>query len=152
MAPVLYTSERTSSGFWYFATGGVPQAFTRLLNDFDVSPWAEKVWLDFIRLVSGQLMSPIQHQTKHRALLLKKNKKTPLLWKVLANKYQGQLEFAGHYDKKGKTSIQLGLEAGEKKESKVLLYPAGSTNFIRYEGMCHYTPRLTDFFFEGPTV
>ena len=77
----------------------------------------------------------IQHQSKHRAFLLRKDKKTPLLWQVLANKYQGQVEFATIPDRKGKISVTMGLEVGEKKVSKVLIYPAGSTNFIVYEGM-----------------
>lgn len=30
----------------------------------------------------------------------------------------------------------MGLEKGEPKSSKVLLYPAGSTDYVRYEGAC----------------
>lgn len=64
-----------------------------------------------------------------------KDKTVPLLWKVLANKYRGQLEFGTHRDRKGKSSVVLGLEAGEKKESKVLIYSPGSTTPFRYEGL-----------------
>ena len=77
----------------------------------------------------------IQHKSKHRVLLLRKDKKTPLLWQVLSNKYEGRLEFAARNDRKGKSSVALGLEAGDKKESKVILYPAGSSSFVRYEGL-----------------
>jgi len=66
---------------------------------------------------------------------LRKEKKTPLLWQALANKYYEQIEFGVHLDRKGKTAVSLGLEAGEKKVSKVLLYPAGSTNFVRFHGV-----------------
>jgi len=119
LPPKVYNSgERTASGFWDFATKGVPQSFTKLSHDHDISPWVEK------------------HQTKHRALLLSlKDKKTPLLWQVLANKYAGQVEFGVHRDRSGKTSVLMGLEVGEKKESTVLIYPAGSTNYVRYQGV-----------------
>jgi protein disulfide-isomerase A6 len=115
--PLLYNSERTASGLWYFATRGIPQTYTKIRDDQDISPWVEK------------------HKSKHRVLLLRKDKKTPLLWQILSNKYQGRLEFGVRRDPKGKSSVALGLEAGEKRESKVILYPAGSSNFVRYEGI-----------------
>lgn len=59
----------------------------------------------------------------------------PMLWKVLGNKYSGtELAFASHRDKKGKSSVAMGLEVGGPKEPKVLLYPAGSDTPIRYSG------------------
>ena len=67
-------------------------------------------------------------------MLLTKDKKVPLLWQVLANKYAGQLEMGTHSDKEGKTSEGLGFEAGGKKESKVLIYPVGSETPVQYEG------------------
>lgn len=63
-----------------------------------------------------------------------KDKKVPLLWKVLGNKYQNRIELGSHRDRKGKSSIALGLEAGGPKEAKVLIYPAGSDTPVRYEG------------------
>jgi protein disulfide-isomerase A6 len=98
----------------------------------------EKVCLAFIGLVLDITHGKIQHQDKPRAFLLRKDKKTPLLWQVLANKYQGQVEFASFPDRKGKMSVHMGLEVGEKKVSKVLIYPAGSTNFVVYQGMRFY--------------
>jgi protein disulfide-isomerase A6 len=118
LPPVLYTEEqRTASGFYYFATRGIPNVITRIVYEYDLTPWIEK------------------YQSKPRALLLRKSKKTPMLWSVLANKYHGQVEFGARVDRKGDTSVLLGLEVGEKKVSKVLLFPAGSTNFIVYEGI-----------------
>lgn len=78
----------------------------------------------------------MQKQTKDKnaVLLLTKDKKVPLLWKVLANKYAGQLDLASHRDRKGKSSVKLGMEAGGKKEAKVLVYVAGSTTPFRYQG------------------
>ena len=69
-----------------------------------------------------------------------------MLWQVIANKYQGQVEFGTIPDRKGKVSVKMGLEAGEKKVSKVLIYPAGSTNFILYEGMRLIFSILVDSF------
>ncbi|KAF8806810.1 protein disulfide isomerase [Phlegmacium glaucopus] len=118
LPPTMYEApDRTASGLYYFATRGIPQSFTKLYYDHDISPWVEK------------------YQNKHRALLLRKDKNPPLLWQILANKYRGQLEFGTHRDRNGVTSVNMGLEAGEKKESKVLLYPAGSTSFVRYQGI-----------------
>jgi hypothetical protein len=83
---------------------------------------------------------------------LTKDKKVPLLWQVLANKYKGQLEFGTHRDRKGKSSVALGFEAGEKKESKVLVYSPGSTKPFRYEGLPSSTFRKSidvNIFFPG---
>lgn len=43
----------------------------------------------------------------------------------------------------------MGLEAGEKGSSKVLIYPPGETDFVRYEGtsplLLHTFQRLTSY-------
>jgi len=117
LPPVLYTEDRTASGLYYFAIRGIPKVMTKIVYEYEFTPWIEN------------------HQSKPRALLLRKGKKTPMLWSVLANKYQGQIEFGARLDRRGETSVQLGLEVGEKKVSKVLLFPAGSTSFIVYEGL-----------------
>jgi len=116
LPPLLYTDDRTATGLYYFAIRGIPKVMTRLVYEYDLTPWIEK------------------HQSQPRALLLRK-KKTPMLWTVLANKYHGQIEFGTRLDRKGETAVQLGLEAGENGVSKVLLFPAGSTSFIVYEGL-----------------
>lgn len=70
-----------------------------------------------------------------------------MLWSVLANKYAGQIEFGARIDRKGDVAVQLGLEAGDKTVSKVLLFPAGSsTKFIVYEGMRPYSFHHVDSF------
>ncbi|GLB41520.1 putative thioredoxin [Lyophyllum shimeji] len=113
------SGERTASGFWYWATRRIPKSVTTLYQVEEIAPWVEKT----------------SKSQKHRALLLTKEKKVPLLWKVLGNKYKDQLELAAHRDRKGKSSVAMGLEAGEPKQAKVLIYPAGSTKFVRYEGI-----------------
>lgn len=118
LAPMVYDSgERTATGFYYWATRRIPKHFAKLYHEYEVKPWIEK------------------NTSKHRALLLTKDKKVPLLWQVLANKYAGQLEMGTHRDKEGKTSVSLGFEAGGKKGSKVLIYPVGSNTPVRYEGI-----------------
>ncbi|KAG5219345.1 Thioredoxin domain-containing protein [Salix suchowensis] len=65
--------------------------------------------------------------------------------KVLGNKYQGQLELASHRDRRGKSSVKLGYEAGEKNQAKVLVYAAGSTKPVRFEGILKHDS-LSKFF------
>ncbi|KAJ6581135.1 thioredoxin-like protein [Mycena capillaripes] len=125
--PILYEGERTASAFYYFATRRIPSSFTKLYKTDDIIPWIEKT------------------VDQKRTLLLTKDKKVPLLWQVLANKYRGQLEFGTHRDRKGKSSVALGFEAGEKKESKVLVYSPGSTTPFRYEGINKFDS-LSKFF------
>ncbi|KAJ7281987.1 thioredoxin-like protein [Mycena rebaudengoi] len=125
--PMLYESERTASAMYYFATRRIPSSYTKLYKVEEIVPWIEK------------------NVDKTRTLLMTKDKTVPLLWKVLANKYRGQLEFGTHRDRKGKSSVVLGLEAGEKKESKVLIYSPGSTTPFRYEGINKFDS-LSKFF------
>ena len=79
-------------------------------------------------------MTGTQKSDQTRVLLLSKEKDIPLMWKVLANKYRDDFAFANHRDRKGKTSVALGYEAGTKQESKVLVYSAGSTKPFLFEG------------------
>ncbi|KII86004.1 hypothetical protein PLICRDRAFT_144787 [Plicaturopsis crispa FD-325 SS-3] len=118
MAPIEYNSgERTASALFYFATRRIPHNNKKLYHVEDIPEWVA------------------QNTDKPRVLLLTKEKKVPLLWQVLGNKYKDQLLLASHRDRKGKSSVKLGYEAGEKKQAKVLLYPVGSTTPVRYEGL-----------------
>ncbi|KAG6855649.1 hypothetical protein H0H87_012667 [Tephrocybe sp. NHM501043] len=110
------SGERTANALFNWASRRVPNTVAKFSKLEEIAPWVEKTSI------------------KNRALLLTKDKKIPLLWKVLGNKYKDQLELSIHRDQKGKTSEALGLEAGGEKEAKVLLYPAGSTKFVRYDG------------------
>ncbi|KAF8240236.1 thioredoxin-like protein [Tricholoma matsutake] len=112
--PMTYESgERTASAFFNWASRRVPNTITKLSAVGDVSPWSEKTKL------------------KHRALLVTKDKKIPLLWKVLGNKYRGKVELGIHKDNDGKVYEELGVE----NTAKVLIYPAGSSKPVRYEGV-----------------
>lgn len=70
---------------------------------------------------------------------------TPLFWHILSNKYAGHgITLARHRDRRGKTSVALGLaearKKGEKKKeplgerNKVLIIPPGGGEPIRYRG------------------
>ncbi|KAK7440405.1 hypothetical protein VKT23_017043 [Stygiomarasmius scandens] len=120
LPPMTYDQpERSASAFFYWASRRIPNAVTKIYRVEEIQPWVEK---------TASLDRP-------RALLLTKDKKVPLLWKVLGNKYSGEIELASHRDRKGKSSVQLGYEAGEKNVPKVLIYPIGSTKPVRYEGI-----------------
>ena len=67
--------------------------------------------------------------------MLNQGKHIPLLWQTLGNKYKHQFVFGLHRDRQGRTSEKMGMEKGEWGSSKVLVYPAGSMDFVRYEGM-----------------
>ncbi|KAF8891421.1 hypothetical protein CPB85DRAFT_1332307 [Mucidula mucida] len=123
LPPMTYDSgERTASAFFYYASRRVPNPPKKLYNAEEISNWITAT-------------ANTAKTTVPRALLLTKDKKVPLLWKVLANKYAGQIVFASHRDRKGKSSVALGMEAGEKKESKVLVYAPGQEQGVRYKGL-----------------
>jgi len=125
MPPVLFEGgQRTASSFFYFVTKRIPNKGKPL-----------HIYEDILNWVAMKVDRP-------RLLLLTKEKKVPLLWQVLDNRYQGHFEFGNHLDKKGKTSEKMGFEAGAKKDAKVLLYPAGSKKPIRYEGINKYEPLI----------
>ena len=67
-------------------------------------------------------------------LLLTRAKTVPLVWQVVANKYRDDFKFASHRDRKGRSSVAMGFEAGGDKDSKILYYPPGSTMPIRFQG------------------
>jgi protein disulfide-isomerase A6 len=69
-----------------------------------------------------------------RALLLNQGKHIPMLWQVMSVRYHEHIKFALHRDRQGRSSEKLGFEKGPSGSAKVLIYPAGSTNYVRYEG------------------
>lgn len=120
LPPIVYDRpERSGSAFFYFASRRIPKAITKLYQKEEIDPWVTK---------SANSEIP-------RALLLRKERKDPMLWSVLGNKYKDQMELAIHHDRKGKTSVFMGMEAGDPKVSKILIYPVGSTQPVLYEGI-----------------
>ncbi|KAF9068393.1 thioredoxin-like protein [Rhodocollybia butyracea] len=118
--PMTYESgERTAGAFFKWASNRVPNHVKKLGRLDNIHTWVED---------SAKRGLP-------RALLLTKDTKNPLLWKVLGNKYTGQIELASHIDVKGASSEALGYEAGSEKSSKVLVYAPGSTSPVRYQGV-----------------
>ncbi|KAK1222113.1 hypothetical protein PQX77_015037 [Marasmius sp. AFHP31] len=130
-APMTYQGERTAGAFVKYVSLRVPQANNKKLSSLDdIETWVDKT----------------SKSPKPRALLLTKEKKVPLLWKVLSNKYQSQIELAIHKDEDGKSAAKLlGVEGSDG--SKVLVYQPGETSPTRYEGKTKFEP-LTAFFNE----
>ncbi|KZV70814.1 disulfide isomerase [Peniophora sp. CONT] len=119
--------DRIASEFFSWAERSVPSRSKKLYETKSIEPW-------------------ISENTSHdRLLLLTKAEKVPLLWSVLANKFRDNFKFAYHRDRKGKSSVALGFEAGGEKESKLLVYPKGSTTPVRYDGLLKLDP-LSKFF------
>ncbi|KAI0788886.1 hypothetical protein C8Q75DRAFT_719079 [Abortiporus biennis] len=119
--------ERTASAFYYWASRAIPHGVKKLYKIEDIPGWVNQ---------------NIDHT---RALLVNNGKHIPLLWQVLGNKYKDHFKFAIHRDRKGKSSVKMGMEAGEKGTSKVLIYPPGSTDFVRFQGITKLDS-LTKFF------
>jgi len=120
-APILFEhSDRTASAFFYFATRRVPHKNKKLNAIEEIEPWTS------------------ERIDQTRVLLLSKAKDMPLMWKVLANKYRDVFVFANHRDSDGKSFAALGYKAGIRKESKLLVYPAGSTKPFLFEGVLKY--------------
>ncbi|OCH87530.1 hypothetical protein OBBRIDRAFT_796133 [Obba rivulosa] len=110
-------AERTASALYYFANRNIPHGVKKLYHLPQIPTWIEE---------------NVDHP---RALLLNQGKGIPLLWQTLGNKYKDHITFAIHRDRQGKSSEKMGLEKGEPQSSKVLFYPAGSMDYIRYEGI-----------------
>ncbi|KAH8810443.1 disulfide isomerase, partial [Flagelloscypha sp. PMI_526] len=125
VAPITYEGERTSSGFFDFTSRRIPNKNKKLYKVEEIKPWIEKT------------------TSKPRALLLNKGKKMPLLWSVLAHKFEGKVDFATFFDMKGKGHKSLGYEWKEK--SKLLLFAEDSSEIFEYDGLLKLEP-LSEFF------
>ncbi|KAI0091553.1 hypothetical protein BDY19DRAFT_931045 [Irpex rosettiformis] len=126
--PLLFDGpDRTASAFYYWAIRNIPHGIKKIYRIENIPEWIEA------------------NTDKPRALLLNQGKDIPLLWSVLSNKYKDHIKFTIHRDRHGKSSVAWGLEKGEKGSSKVLLYPTGETDYVRYEGILKYDS-LSKFF------
>jgi protein disulfide-isomerase A6 len=81
------------------------------------------------------------------ALLLTKDSKVPLLWKVLGNRYPGtSLRFGAHSDKDGKAFEELFVSRDDHGVgSKVLLWVEGNDGPRRYTGVTKFEPLISFF-------
>lgn len=115
--PVSYDSgQRTAESFFYWASRNIPHGVKRLDKVADVTAWAN------------------EHVAKPCAVLLNSGKEIPLMWKTLGNKYKDHITFSILQDKSGKSAVKLGVEEKPDRTSKVLVYPAGSSDFVRFDG------------------
>ncbi|KIK83438.1 hypothetical protein PAXRUDRAFT_153151 [Paxillus rubicundulus Ve08.2h10] len=109
--------ERTSSNFIKWASRSVPNKIKVLPKVGDIPQWLDK------------------NNDLPRVILLNRDKKFPLLWQVLGNNYHKKLAFGHYSDPEGKYAASLGFPvSADGKFSKVIVYPAGSSVPILYEG------------------
>jgi len=85
-------------------------------------------------LVYSYPTKSFQNPGKPKAVLMNKSNKSPLLWRVLSNKYSHEIVFANCRDRKGKVSVEMGFEKGEQSRPKILVYGPDDTRPILYEG------------------
>ncbi|KAH9832654.1 thioredoxin-like protein [Rhodofomes roseus] len=114
--------ERTATNFFHWASRSIPHAVKRLDSVSEISGWTN------------------ENAAQPRALLLSSTKDIPLIWKALGNKYKHAISFGILQDKSGKQAVKLGVEDTPTKDSKVLIHPPGSQQFVRYEGPLKYKP------------
>ena len=65
---------------------------------------------------------------------MNRSNKTPLLWKVLSNKYRKDIIFGNCPDGEGRVSAEMGFEAGTQSNSKVIMYGREDKSPVLYEG------------------
>ncbi|KAF8716619.1 hypothetical protein AX14_006556 [Amanita brunnescens Koide BX004] len=119
VAPMVYESgDRSASAIFKWVSLRVPNHIDKISNISDIETWAKK------------------DDGMHRALLLTKEKTVPLLWKVLGSKYHGLLRLAVIKNEKGDIPSNLGVA----ENAKVVLYLAGSSKPIVYEGSFLFRP------------
>jgi len=114
--PTPYNGERKAGAFISFASRSVPHGIKRLKVLDDIKTWAAKT------------------TDKPRVLLLNKKEKAPLIWQVLSNKFKHRMPFGNHHDLNGATSEALGFEKGADNQNKILVFPVGSDEPIKYDG------------------
>lgn len=71
---------------------------------------------------------------KLRAVLFTKEKKVPLLWKVLAQKYSKRWEMAIHKDEEGTTAQALLKKDSADPKTKVVVFTAYENVPLHYQG------------------
>lgn len=117
--------------------GQIPHGIRRLKAQSDITKWVEvRPWFTFD--IRPFILTKISQQSsdKPRAILLNTSTKIPLLWKVIANKYNHRMKFGNFHDERGSYFEGLGLEDNSKSDNRVLFYAPGSTDPVLFEGEC----------------
>ncbi|KDQ61467.1 hypothetical protein JAAARDRAFT_54832 [Jaapia argillacea MUCL 33604] len=120
------SNDRTASNFFYWASKKVPNNVKKITDVEDVDVWVSK------------------NSKKPKALLLTPDKSTPLLWKVLSNKYRDSIAFGAMKDKNGKAAGALGFGKGGKEGKSVVVVYEGGKGGV-YQGKLKKEP-LSKFF------
>jgi len=115
--PIEYRGERTSKALFSWAMGQIPHGIRRIKTKSEITKWV------------GQAID------KPHAILLNTSTKIPLLWKVIANKYNHRMKFGSFHDEGGSYFGSLGLEDNSRSDNKILFFAPGSTEAVLYEGV-----------------
>ncbi|KAF8603795.1 thioredoxin-like protein [Ceratobasidium sp. AG-I] len=121
--PHDYQGERTSGGLVDFATSEVPARVKTLKGAPAVEKWAKST-----------------EPTLPHVLLLTKQPKLPVLWKVLGWRHHKQVSFGATKDEKGEIIKELGIDAPADGKSKVLVWAPGETKPTLYDGVLKFDP------------
>lgn len=132
MEPKVYNGTQPSaSEVYYFAQYGVPDRIKKIHYFEDMYKIKEEAVRSGGKIVHVMHLIVSQVLHKHRALLMKRTNKMPLVRPVLANKNSGDIEFFSHRDWRGRSSVKIGFDAGEEMQSKVLIFPAGQMDPVQ---------------------
>lgn len=114
--------------------GQIPHGIRRLKARSDITKWVE-VWCHSTSIRPRHIDKVFQQSSdKPHAILLNTSAKIPLLWKVIANKYNHRMKFGNFHDEGGAHFESLGLEDNSKSDNRVLFFAPGSTDPVLYEG------------------
>ncbi|EJD48123.1 thioredoxin-like protein [Auricularia subglabra TFB-10046 SS5] len=124
--PQEFQMERTAQNLFMWVSRSIPAKIARPKRAWGISKWK------------------FDNRDAPRAILLNKQQRVPLLWKVLANKYNDKIKFAVARDRKGLVSKSLGFDVGGSKESKVIVFQNGKLESVLYKGTMKYD-QLVEF-------
>lgn len=85
-------------------------------------------------VIELELIACDQEPTLPHVLLLTKQPKLPVLWKVLGWRHHKQVSFGATKDEKGEIIKELGIDAPADGKSKVLVWAPGETKPTLYDG------------------
>ncbi|KAG8920087.1 hypothetical protein FRC00_010504 [Tulasnella sp. 408] len=125
--PHDYRGERKSGAIIEYMTSEVPNRAAVVKGHAQVEPWLKK------------------EPSLPHALLLTSKPKAPLLWKVVANKFNKKIGFGASKDTDGATAKALGLAEATGKESHILIWEAGATKPTVYKGGMKYDALVKHF-------
>ena len=133
--PQDFQMERTAQNLFMWVSRSIPAKIARPKRAWGISKWKFDVRFEPASVSCRTLRERNrQNRDAPRAILLNKQQRVPLLWKVLANKYNDKIKFAVARDRKGRVSKSLGFDVGGDKESKVIVFQNGKLESVLFKG------------------